>query len=65
MTPRVIGHRLFTDGLTRPVYEDHRGQFIIEDGDRIDGVWLVPEDNGADMPLIVPSTPSAFGHEDW
>jgi hypothetical protein len=38
MTPRVIGQRLFTDGLTRPVYEDERGQFIVEDGERIDGV---------------------------
>ena len=53
MTPMVIGHRLFTDGLTRPVYEDERGQFIEEDGERVDGVWLVPEEDGADTPIIV------------
>jgi hypothetical protein len=28
MTTRTIGQRLFTDGVTRPVYEDERGQFI-------------------------------------
>ena len=60
MSERVIGYRLSTDGLTRPVYEDERGQFIVEDGERIDGVWLVPEDDGADTPLIVPNTPSAL-----
>jgi hypothetical protein len=26
MTPRAIGRRLFTDGLTRPVYEAEWGQ---------------------------------------
>jgi hypothetical protein len=53
MTPKVVGHRQFTDGVTRPVYEDERGQFIEEDGDRVDGVWLVPEEDGADTPVIV------------
>jgi hypothetical protein len=62
MTPRAIGRRLFTDGLTRPVYEDERGQFVLEDGERIDGVWLVPEDDGADTPLIVPSTQPTLEH---
>jgi hypothetical protein len=41
MSARTIGHRLFTDGATRSVYEDERGQFIVEGGERIDGVWLV------------------------
>jgi hypothetical protein len=52
--PRVpTGHRLFTDGVTRPVYQDERGQFIEEDGERVDGVWLVPEEDGADTPVFV------------
>jgi hypothetical protein len=38
---RPIGHRLFTDGVTRPVYENERGKFIDEDGERVDGVWLM------------------------
>jgi hypothetical protein len=42
MNARTIGHRLFTDSVLRPVDEDERGQFIVEDGERVDGVWLVP-----------------------
>jgi hypothetical protein len=53
MTARTIGHRLFTDGVPRPIYEEERGQFIVEDGERIDGLWLVPEEDQADPPVIV------------
>jgi hypothetical protein len=53
MTARTIGHRLYTDGVNRPVYEDGRGQYIVDDGERVDGVWLVPEKGGADTPVIV------------
>ena len=60
MSERVIGYRLSTDGLTRPVYQDECGQFIVEDGERIGGVWLLPEDDGADTPLIVLNTPSTL-----
>ena len=52
MTARTIDHRLFTDSVPRPVYEDERGQFILEDGERIDGVWLVPDEDQADTPVI-------------
>jgi hypothetical protein len=38
MNRRTIGHRLFTDGVTLPVYQDERGQFIEEDSERIDAV---------------------------
>jgi hypothetical protein len=31
----ISGRRLFADGLTRPVYEDERGQFIVENLVRI------------------------------
>jgi hypothetical protein len=34
MNQRTIGHRQFTDGATRPIYEDERGQVIEEDGGR-------------------------------
>jgi hypothetical protein len=53
MNVRTIGHRLFTDGVTRPVYEDERGQFLGEDGTRVDGVWLVPEEDLPDTTVIV------------
>ena len=33
MTARTIGHRLFTDGVPRPVYQDECGQFIPKDGE--------------------------------
>ena len=36
MNVRTIGHRLFTDGTTRPVYQDERGQFIEDDDGRVD-----------------------------
>jgi hypothetical protein len=50
--------RSFSDGVTRPV-----GQFIEDDGERIDGVWLRPEEDGADTPVIVEQAiyPQAFG----
>jgi hypothetical protein len=35
---------------------DERGQFIVEDGERIDGVWLTPEEE-ADVPLVVSAGP--------
>jgi hypothetical protein len=40
-------------GVPRRAYQDERGQFIEEDGERIDGVWLVPEEDQADTPVIV------------
>jgi hypothetical protein len=42
-----------TDGVTRPAYEDERGQFIEEGRERVDGVWPVPEEGQADTPVIV------------
>jgi hypothetical protein len=53
MTPKVIGRRLFTEGVPRPVYEHDRGQYIVEDGECIDGVRLVPEEDRADTLMIV------------
>jgi hypothetical protein len=35
MNAHTIGRRLFTDGLTRPVDQDDRSQFIEDDGERI------------------------------
>ena len=43
---RVIGRRLFTDGLERDVYEDAAGrQYVLDpDGAEVTGVWLWPAD---------------------
>ena len=50
---RVIGRRLFTDGLERDVYEDAEGrQYVFdEDGERVYGQWLWP----ADESFVVPA----------
>jgi hypothetical protein len=46
MRDRIIGGCLFVDGALRLVYQGDRGQFIIEDGERIDGLLLMPEEGG-------------------
>jgi hypothetical protein len=58
MTPAVpdpvIGRRLFTDGVNRPVHRapDGREYVIGPDGGRVSGTWLVPEAE-PDTALIV------------
>jgi hypothetical protein len=48
--PRQRGERLFTDGTTRPVFEDPDGrQYVEDDGERVYGTWLPP----ADEPVLV------------
>jgi hypothetical protein len=55
----VIGRRLFTDGVTRPVHRgpDGREYVIGNDGGRVHGTWLAP-DAGAepDTAIIVVET---------
>jgi hypothetical protein len=45
----------FTDGQTRPVYEDQDGrQFVIDGrGRHVFGVWYVQPNENADRPVIV------------
>jgi len=51
---RCLGHRVFVDGVERPVYEDsdRRQHVLDDDGIPVHGVWLIPEDE-PDLPLIV------------
>jgi hypothetical protein len=42
----------FTDGMMRPVFEDARGQYVIDDGEPVYGLWYIPREE-ADLPLIV------------
>ena len=57
MPPKAppIGHRWFTDGVNRPVFADSDGhQFVLDhDGQPLDGVWLVPEENDLTAPIVV------------
>jgi len=48
----VIGHRLFTDGLTRPVYLDAAGQqdVVGPGGRRVPGVCVLPPEVPSDPP---------------
>jgi hypothetical protein len=47
----IIGYREFADGTCRPVFEDASGQYIVgEDGERIFGYWLVPEEEEPGSP---------------
>jgi hypothetical protein len=48
--PRQFGDRLFTDGITRPVFEAPDGrQYVEDEGERVYGTWLPP----ADEPVTV------------
>jgi hypothetical protein len=50
---QIVGYREFVDGSWRPIYDDGKRQWVInDDGDRVYGVFLIPRDE-ADLPLIV------------
>lgn len=41
---RIIGYRLFPDGICRAIFEDSAGQYVMtNDGERFYGVYLMPE----------------------
>jgi hypothetical protein len=58
---RIIGRRLFVDGVARPVFLDNAGEQYVIDHDghaHSYGTWL--PDDGADVPLVIPTAePSA------
>jgi hypothetical protein len=48
---RIIDHRLFVDGVTRPVRLDAAGkQYVEADGERVAGVWVHPPEAPSDPP---------------
>jgi len=54
MSEEYIGKRRFVDGETRLVFKDERGQFVLDDdGQPVYGVWLVPEGDAVDEPVVV------------
>jgi hypothetical protein len=49
----IIGYRQFVDGTCRPIYADDSGQYALrDDGERVYGVWLIPEEEFCDLPII-------------
>src|SRR5262249_21564663 len=55
-SPPIVGRRhAAVKADPRESGGSHRrgGRFVLEDGERVNGVWLVPEDDQADTPLAV------------
>ena len=57
MSKRVIGHARFVDGTMRPVYPDGERQYVIDEGERVYGLFLIPDDDRCDGPVIVDHHP--------
>jgi hypothetical protein len=53
MSERVIGGASFVGGTTRPVYLDGERQYVIDEGEGVYGLFLVPEKDRCDAPVIV------------
>jgi hypothetical protein len=54
MNEKFVGKRRFTDGEIRIVYQDERGQFVLdEDLEPVYGVWIFGAQDGVDEPVIV------------
>jgi hypothetical protein len=47
----------FTDGSMRPVFEDAHGQYVLDDGEPVYGVWVIPQEQ-YDAPVIVEAVES-------
>jgi len=51
--PPAIAYILCTDGTVRPVFEDERGQYVIDDEvTRGRGLWFIPPEECV-LPIIV------------
>jgi hypothetical protein len=51
---QLIGYRHFVDGARWPIYEDANGQYVLDDdGERVYGVYLIPEEKSCDSPVIL------------
>jgi hypothetical protein len=50
----IISYRNFVDGTRRPIYDDGRMQYVINDeGERVHGIFMIPEEERCDLPVIV------------
>lgn len=50
----VVAYCVMVDGTKTPVFEDAVGQYILDDGEPLRGVWFIPPgDDGADVPIVV------------
>jgi|GEM_PF-2462115 len=54
MNERVVGKVRFIDGVVRVVYEDERGQFVLDDDfEPLYCVWILPAEDAQEEPVIV------------
>ncbi len=53
MNERIIGQARFVDGTTRPVFADGERQYVIDEGQRVYGLFVLPEEDRCDVPVIV------------
>ena len=54
MTLEPIVYTYFSDRANRPVFEEERGQFVLDDeGNLVDGVWYIPRD---ECPQLLPES---------
>jgi hypothetical protein len=57
MIGQIIGYQHFVDGTRRPIFLDAKGQYVLDDDcERVYGVWLIPEEECCDLPIIVNAT---------
>ncbi len=54
MTGQLIGYREFVAGTCQPIYVKDQGQYVLNDeGERLYGVYLIPEEESCDLRVIV------------
>jgi hypothetical protein len=59
--PEPVAFTFTVDGLRLPVFEDARGQYIIDDqGEEIRGVWFIAREE-CDLPIVVDQQPRPGG----
>ena len=59
MSEHVIGRARFVDGTTQPIYLDRERQYVLDEGERVYGLFILPEEDRCDAPVI--ATVRAFG----
>ena len=52
MSERVTGEARFVDRTTRTVYLDGDRQYVINEGERVYGLFILPEEDWCDVPMI-------------
>ncbi len=57
MSEHVIGHARFVDGTTRPVFADGERQYVMDEGEHVYGLFVVPKEDRCDVPMIVDHDP--------